>query len=135
MGKVERSFKKKGERGVIIKMRYLKRGSRGNRRGRGRRLHEEEDPLTGVANLFDVAMIFALGLMVMVLTYMGMAEALVNPEQMKEIIERGKVLEMTPTEELVTVSGDIEKSGTLYVVRQGEKEVYILVNESTQGQG
>jgi len=69
-------------------MRYLKRGSRGNRRGRSKRLHEEEDPLSAVANLFDVAMIFALGLMVMVLMQMGMQEALTNPEQMKEIIER-----------------------------------------------
>ena len=116
-------------------MRYLKRGSRGNRRGRGRRLHEEEDPLTGVANLFDVAMIFALGLMVMILMQMGMQEALINPEKMKEIIERGKVMEMSPTEELVTISGDIEESGTLYVVRQGEEEVYILVNESVEGVG
>ena len=116
-------------------MRYLKRGSRGNRRGRGRRLHEEEDPLTGVANLFDVAMIFALGLMVMILMQMGMQEALINPEKMKEIIERGKVMEMSPTEELVTISGDIEESGTLYVVRQGEEEVYILVNESVEGEG
>ena len=116
-------------------MRYLKRGSRGNRRGRGRGVHEDEDPLSAVANLFDVAMIFALGLMVMVLMQMGMQEALTDPEKMKEIIERGKVMEMSPTEELVTISGDIEESGTLYVVKQGEEEVYILVNESMEGQG
>jgi hypothetical protein len=118
----------------MIKMRYLKRG-RGDRRGRGRGLREEEDPLSGVANLFDVAMIFALGLMVMVLMHMGMQEALTNPEQMKEIIERGKVMEMSPTEELVTISGDIEESGTLYVVKQDNEETYILVNESMEGQG
>ena len=117
------------------KMRYLKRGSRGNRRGRGRGVHEDEDPLSAVANLFDVAMIFALGLMVMVLMQMGMQEALINPEKMKEIIERGKVMEMSPTEELVTISGDIEESGTLYVVKQGGEEVYILVNESVEGEG
>ena len=116
-------------------MRYLKRGSRGNRRGRRRGVHEDEDPLSAVANLFDVAMIFALGLMVMVLMQMGMQEALINPEKMKEIIERGKVMEMSPTEELVTISGDIEESGTLYVVKQGGEEVYILVNESMEGQG
>jgi len=70
-------------------MRYLKRGIGGNRRGRGRskRLHEEEDPLSGVANLFDVAMLFGLGLLVMVLIQMGMQEALTNPEKMKQIIE------------------------------------------------
>ena len=98
-------------------------------------MHEDEDPLSAVANLFDVAMIFALGLMVMVLMQMGMQEALINPEKMKEIIERGKVMEMSPTEELVTISGDIEESGTLYVVKQGGEEVYILVNESTEGRG
>ena len=72
-------------------MRYLKRGIGGNRRGRGRsrskRLHEEEDPLSGVANLFDVAMLFGLGLLVMVLIQMGMQEALTKPEKMKQIIE------------------------------------------------
>lgn len=122
---------------MIIKMRYLKRGSRGrgSRRGRGKRLHEDEDPLSAVANLFDVAMIFALGLMVMVLMQMGMQEALTDPEKMKEIVERGKVMEMSPTEELVTVTGDIEESGTLYVVKQGDEETYILVNESAEGQG
>ena len=115
-------------------MRYLKRGSRGNRRGR--RLHEDDDPLSGVANLFDVAMIFALGLLVALLMQMGMQEALTNPEQMKEIIERGKVMEMMPTEELVTVAGDIEESGTLYEIKQsGGESVYILVNGSMEGQG
>ncbi len=117
-------------------MRYLKRGSRGNRRGRRMRLREEGDPLSGVANLFDVAMIFALGLMVMVLMQMGMQEALTNPEKMKEIIEHGKVMEMSPTEEQVTVTGDIDESGTLYEVKQpGGESAYILVNESVEGQG
>jgi hypothetical protein len=81
-------------------------------------------------------MIFALGLMVMVLMQMGMQEALINPEKMKEIIERGKVMEMMPTEEVVTVAGAIEESGTLYEIKQsGGESVYILVNESTEGQG
>jgi len=118
-------------------MKYLKRGgSRGNRRGRGRGLREEDDPLSGVANLFDVAMIFALGLMVMVLMQMGMQEALTNPEKMKEIIEHGKVMKMNPSEEMVTITGDIEESGTLYEVTQpGGEPAYILVNESVKGQG
>jgi hypothetical protein len=54
---------------------------------------------------------------------------------MKEIIERGKVMEMSPTEEQVTVTGDIEESGTLYEIKQGENTVYVLVNESVEGQG
>lgn len=117
-------------------MKYLKRGGRRNKRGSGRRQQEEEDPLSSVANLFDVAMIFALGLMVMILMHMGMQEALTNPEQMKEIIERGKVMKMSPTEEMVTVSGEIIESGTLYEVKQpGGESAYILVNESTEGGG
>ena len=119
-----------------IKMRYLKRGSRGNRRGRGRRLHEDEDPLSAVANLFDVAMIFALGLMVMVLMQMGMQEALTDPEQMKEIIERGKV--MQKSQELVTVPGELieSESGKLCVIEQPDGTTLTLwVNESVEGQG
>ena len=119
-------------------MRYLNRGgSRGNRRGRGRgrRLHEEEDPLSGVANLFDVAMIFALGLMVMVLMQMGMQEALTNPEKMKEIIERGKMVEVS--EELVTISGDPTdvESGEMYTFGEDEEPTTLWVPESVKGQG
>ena len=109
-------------------MRYLKRGVSRRRR---RRRDEDDDPLTGVANLFDVAMIFALGLLVMVLIQMGMQEALTNPEKMKQIIERGKMLKMAPTDQMVTVTGDIVESGTLYEVKQpGGQSAYILVNTS-----
>ncbi len=114
-------------------MRYLKRSGK---RGRRSRLHEDVDPLTGVANLFDVAMIFALGLMVMVLMYMGAQEALTNPEKMKEIIERGKLMEMTPTDQVVTITGDIHESGVLYEVKQpGGESAYILVNETEEAGG
>ncbi len=132
----EKRVKKKGGENKT-QMRYLKRGSGGNRRGRGRsrskRLHEEEDPLSGVANLFDVAMLFGLGLLVMVLIQMGMQEALTNPEKMKQIIERGKMLKMAPTDQTVTVTGDIVESGTLYEVKQsGGQSAYILVNASEE---
>jgi len=118
-------------------MRYLNRGgSRGNRRGRRRRLHEEEDPLSGVANLFDVAMIFALGLLVALLIQMNMQEALTNPEQMKEIIERAKVMEMKP-QELVTISGEVtsREQGTIITLGEGEDATILWVNESVKGQG
>ncbi len=116
-------------------MSYLKRRSRRNGGRRWNRLHEGDDPLGGVANLFDVAMIFALGLLVALIVQMQMQEALTNPEQMKEIIERGKKMDMAPTEDVVTVSGDIEESGTLYEIKQGDNSVYILVNESEKGAG
>jgi len=116
-------------------MRYLNRGgSRGNRRGRRSRLHEDVDPLTGVANLFDVAMIFALGLMVMVLMYMGAQE--MNPEQMKEIIEHAKVLETKP-QELVTITGEVTnmEQGTMITLGEGEDATILWVNESVEGHG
>ena len=116
-------------------MSYMKRRSRRNGGRRGNRLHEDEDPLSGVANLFDVAMIFALGLLVALVIQMQAQEALVDIDKMKEIIERGKQMEMAPTEEMVTVSGEIETSGTLYELKQGDNSVFILVNESAEGAG
>ncbi len=110
-------------------MRYLKR--RTGRRRSSRRLHEDEDPLSGVANLFDVAMLFALGLLVMMMMQMGLQEALTNPEKIKQIIERGKLMKMAPTDQVVTVTGDIQESGVLYEVKQpGGQSAYILVNET-----
>jgi hypothetical protein len=44
-------------------------------------------------------------------------------------------MEMTPTEEVVTISGEIEESGTLYEIKQGDNSVFILVNESVEGAG
>ncbi len=116
-------------------MSYMKRRSRRNGGRRGSRLHEDPDPLSGVANLFDVAMIFALGLLVALVIQMQAQEALVDIDKMKEIIERGKQMEMAPTEEMVTVTGEIETSGTLYELRQGDESVFILVNESAEGAG
>ena len=114
-------------------MRYLNRG-RGNRRGRRRSLHEDEDPLSGVANLFDVAMVFALGLIVALVMQMQAQEALTNPEEMKEIIERAKVLEMTP-QELVTISGEVTSrdKGTMITLGEGEDSIILWMNDSGEG--
>jgi len=62
-------------------MRYMRdrRGSRRNRNSRGNRSvvrRDADEPLTGVANLFDVAMVFALGLMVVLLMYYNLQELL-----------------------------------------------------------
>ena len=50
-----------------------------NRKAKNRD-EEDEDPLSGVANLFDVAMVFALGLMVMLLLYLSMPEVLTQSD-------------------------------------------------------
>ena len=65
-------------------MRYMRdrrgsrrnRNSRGNARSVGRR--DADEPLTGVANLFDVAMVFALGLMVVILMYYNLNIKMIN---------------------------------------------------------
>jgi len=93
------------------------------------------DPLSGVANLFDVAMIFALGLLVALVIQMQAQEALVDIDKMKEIIERGKQMELAPTEEMVTVTGEIIESGTYYDIKQGGESLIIHVNESTEEEG
>ena len=94
---------------------------------------EDDDPLSGVANLFDVAMIFGVGLLVMMMTYINMPELLtdqdvtmvVNPGQddMKVIIKNETEIEvLNMTEETVTTMGKLvagiyetAEGATLYV--------------------
>ena len=104
-----------------------------NRKGK-RREEDDDDPLSGVANLFDVAMVFALGLMVMLLLYLSMPEVLTqtdmtiikNPGQqnMEVIVKRGERIEKldmmneTVQTEIVGEVGRIYKTeggGMIYV--------------------
>ncbi|MFZ2070612.1 MAG: DUF2149 domain-containing protein [Halobacteriota archaeon] len=81
-------------------MKYMKEVGGSRRRGRGR---DEEDPMAAVANLFDVAMLFALGFMVMLLMYLSIPEVLThadltivkNPGQpnMEVIVKHGERIE------------------------------------------
>jgi len=110
-------------------MKYMKEvgGSQGRRR-------RDEDPLSGVANLFDVAMVFALGLMVMLLLYLSIPEVLTqadmtivkNPGQQNmevivksgERIEKLDMLNQTVQTEIVGEVGRIYKTkggGLVYV--------------------
>ncbi len=110
-------------------MKYMKEvgGSQSRRR-------RDEDPLSGVANLFDVAMVFALGLMVMLLMYLSIPEVLTqtdmtivkNPGQqnMEVIVKSGERIEkldmmnQTVQEEIVGEMGRIYKTkggGMVYV--------------------
>lgn len=94
----------------------------------------DHDPMSGVANLFDVAMIFALGLMVMLLMYMSIPELLTqqditivkNPGQpnMEIIVKSGEKIEKldmsneTVQTEIVGVMGTICKTkggGMIYI--------------------
>jgi len=94
---------------------------------------EDEDPLSGVANLFDVAMIFAVGLLVMMMMYVNLPELLTsqdvtivkNPGQddMQIIIKNETEIEvLNMTEETVTTMGKLvagiyetEGGATVYV--------------------
>ncbi|KAF5414801.1 MAG: hypothetical protein C5S38_04605 [Candidatus Methanophagaceae archaeon] len=100
-------------------------------RGRRRRLilDEEEDPLGGVANLFDAAMVFAVALLIALVMSASVPE-LLNPtadvtivknpgkENMQVIIKKGQEIKvMNMTEELA--GGQGHKLGTAYRVETG----------------
>lgn len=101
---------------------------------RGGRRRRDEDPMSSVANLFDVAMVFAIGLMVMILLYLSIPEVLTqtdmtivkNPGQQNmevivksgERIERLDMMNETVQAEIVGEMGRIyrtEGGGMIYV--------------------
>jgi len=47
---------------------------------RKRKTYLDDDPLSSVANLFDVAMIFAIGLLVVSLTHFGVEELITQSD-------------------------------------------------------
>lgn len=90
----------------------------------------EEDPLSGVANLFDMSVVFIVGLMITLFTVYRMAD-LVDPESevtlvktdqqgLKEIIvKKGTKIEAYKvTGE--TMTGNGERLGTAYRLANGE---------------
>lgn len=93
------------------------------------RLEEDEDPLTFVSNLFDVALIIALAFLVMLVMAYNLTELLTpgkrvtivkNPgeENMQIIVKDGEVLKvMNVTSELY--GGQGEKIGTAYRLKDG----------------
>ncbi len=102
-------------------------------------LEEDEDPLGGVANLFDAAMVFAVALLVALVISVNIPELLTpnaditivkNPgkENMQVVIKRGmkiKVLNMTKE----VASGEGVKLGTAYRLKSGEI-IYVPENET-----
>ena len=90
----------------------------------------EEDPLSGVANLFDVSVVFIVGLMISLFAVYRMGD-LMDPDtevtmvktnaqgQSEIIIKRGteiEAYEMTGE----TMSGDGERLGTAYRLANGQ---------------
>jgi len=76
---------------------YLKNG---NNRNGGRRRRNDENPMGGVANLFDVAMVFAVALLVALVTSYHLPE-LITPDQDVTIVKNPG----EPTMEVIVKSG------------------------------
>jgi hypothetical protein len=101
---------------------------------------EDEDPMSGVANLFDVAMVFAVALLIALVVSYSMPE-LLNPSEdvtmvknpgeanMQIIIKKGEKIEvMNMTEKLAGGEGTV--LGTAYRLKDG---TVIYVPENATG--
>lgn len=99
----------------------------------------EGDPLSGVANLFDVAMVFALGLLVMILLYYGLSELLTesnltivkNPGQknMEVIIKEGREIKRLNASEELIQTEVVAEVGRIYRTKDGSL-IYVPANVS-----
>jgi len=108
---------------------------------RYRRLHrfrrKDDDPLSGVANLFDAAMVFAVALMVAMVVFFKMTDFLTdkdvtiikNPgkENMEIIVKKGKKIEKYKSNgkkgegkgKRVGIAYQLESGDIIYVPEQG----------------
>jgi hypothetical protein len=112
---------------------------RGMRRssGIGGRGGTEEDPMGGLTNLFDIAMVFAVALMLALVTYSSLPELISGKDvtlvknpgtaDMEIITKQGEKVEIQKvTNE--TIGGMGKKLGTTYMLESGE---VIYVPESS----
>ena len=116
-------------------MKYMKES--GGNRGRGER---DDDPLNGVANLFDVAMVFALGVIVMLLMYLSIPEVLTqtditivkNPGQpnMEVIVKSGERIEKLDMMNETLQTEVVGEIGRIYKTKSGGM-VYVPAGTST----
>jgi hypothetical protein len=89
----------------------------------------DNDPLSGMANLFDLAMVFAVALMVALVVHFKMTELLTqdnvtmvkNPgkENMEIIVKKGKKIERYKGSQS-TGQGGGKRIGTAYELENGE---------------
>lgn len=89
----------------------------------------DDDPLSGMANLFDLAMVFAVALMVAVVTHMQIAEIFTqddvtlvkNPgkEDMEIIVKKGKEIERYKASGK-TSEGKGKRVGAAYELEDGQ---------------
>lgn len=92
---------------------------------------DDDDPMATVSNLFDVAMVFAVALMVALVTHFNMAEMLSNEdftvvknpgkENMEIITKEGqKINRYTPSEDQSATGTRGKKVGIAYELENGE---------------
>ncbi|MDR2563596.1 MAG: DUF2149 domain-containing protein, partial [Prevotellaceae bacterium] len=104
---------------------------RSNRRSGKRFKEEDTDPLSVVVNLFDVAMVFAVALMVAMVMHLNMTEVFTqedftivkNPGKANmEIItkEGAKINKYTPSEEQSSEKTKGKRVGVAYELENGE---------------
>lgn len=95
------------------------------------RKEEDNDPMSVVSNLFDVAMVFAVALMVALVTRYNMTEMLSqedftmvkNPgkENMEIIVKEGRKIEKyTPSDDQSRSGSRGKRVGTAYELENGE---------------
>ena len=114
---------------MVILM-YLKNKNNGNR-GRGRRSgRNDENPMSGVANLFDVAMVFAVALLVALVTSYHLPE-LITPDQdvtivknpgeptMEVIVKSGQEIKTLNMSETMIEEDVVGTVGTIYEMKGG----------------
>lgn len=92
---------------------------------------DDDDPMATVSNLFDVAMVFAVALMVALVTHFSMAEMLSNEdftvvknpgkENMEIITKEGRQINRyTPSEDQSSTGTRGKKVGIAYELENGE---------------
>lgn len=89
----------------------------------------DDDPLEGVANFFDLGIVFALGFMIMLMSWLGVRELLDRGDatlvkepgtpRMELIRKKGTKIERYRIS-MEKVGGEGEKLGTAYRLKSGE---------------
>ena len=113
---------------------------------RRRRFWEEEadDPLSGVANLFDAAMVFAVALLLSLVMYLGISDYLFKEEftmvknpgkpNMEIIIKKGRKIERYKVTRK-TLRGEGRRIGTAYQLANGNIVYVPEVDLEEEGAG